>query len=137
VFPQTRPLTQERLNQLPAVGDDCTLAILGTLRLPDGETPGAIWLIHSYMSEEDIAEGVLIVPEGFAISEHGSILGRELLHMGGEILNAPTPTDGGSVARVQGCTERPTISLKEALEYTNKPWKEALDRVCNRTTTLV
>lgn len=87
-FPDLEPLTQERLNALPDRGENCTLAVLGTVRLPDFSVPGCLWFIHSYMKEEDIAEGCIIVPPSEAVSEHGSILGRHLMSTGGAVTKA-------------------------------------------------
>jgi hypothetical protein len=87
-LPQLRELTMERLARLPTRGRDCTLAVFGTWRLPHTTAPGAIWLLHSYLPG-DIAEGVLLVRSEAGVSEHGSVLGRELLRIGGEIVDAP------------------------------------------------
>jgi hypothetical protein len=89
-LPQLRELTLQRLARLPTHGRDCTLAVFGTWRLPQTTAPGAIWLLHSYLPGDDIAEGVLLVRSAAGVSEHGSVLGRELLRIGGEIVDAPT-----------------------------------------------
>ena len=92
-LPQLRELTLQRLARLPTHGRDCTLAVFGTWRLPQ-TAPGAIWLLHSYLPGDDIAEGVLLVRSAAGVSEHGSGLGRQLLRIGGEIVDAPTiPVD--------------------------------------------
>lgn len=92
-FPQVVELTQADLDALPDAdtwsngnGDtpDCTLAVFGTVQMPDGGIPAGVWLIHTYQREDDIVEGVLLV-DGRATSEHGSIFGRDLLRMGGKI----------------------------------------------------
>lgn len=85
IFPQTRALTQEDLNALPNRGDNCRLAVFGTLRLPDFSVPGCIWFLHSYMKEEDIAEGAIIGPPPCE-SEHGSVLGQQLMRAGGAVV---------------------------------------------------
>jgi hypothetical protein len=84
-FPVLAPLTQERLEQLPEEGRVCTLAVFGTFRLDD-TTHKALWLIHSYDSENDIAEGVLFVPPNVGVSEYGSQYGKHLLGFGGEVV---------------------------------------------------
>jgi hypothetical protein len=88
-LPQLRELTMERLGRLPSRGRDCTLAVFGTWRLPQTTAPGAIWLLHSYLPGDDIAEGVLLIRSEAGVSEHGSVLGRQLLRIGGEIVDAP------------------------------------------------
>lgn len=86
-FPQTRPLTKEDLNALPDRGDNCRFAVFGTLRLPDFSVPGCIWFLHSYMKEDDIAEGAIIGPPPCE-SEHGSVLGQQLMRAGGAVVKA-------------------------------------------------
>lgn len=87
-LPQLTELVKERLAQLPISSRDCTLAVFCTWPLPHATVPGAIWLLHSYLPG-DIAEGVLLVRSEAGVSEHGSVLGRELLRIGGEIVDAP------------------------------------------------
>jgi len=87
-LPQLTELTQERLARLPSSGGDCSLAVFGTWQLPDVTSAGAIWLLRSYLRGADIAEGLLVVRPEHGVSEHGSILGQELLHFGGEIVGA-------------------------------------------------
>jgi hypothetical protein len=88
-LPQLTELTQERLARLPSNGGDCALAVFGTWRPPNVVSAGAIWLLRSYVRGTDIAEGLLLVRRGDGVSEEGSILGRDLLHFGGEIVDAP------------------------------------------------
>ncbi len=109
-LPHLAELTQQRLARLPARGKNCTLAAFGTLRLPDATATGAIWLLHSYLPGDDIAEGVLLVrPEG-GVSESGSVLGRQSLRAGGEILGAPV------------------LSLREALAMVDEDYSTVLAR---------
>lgn len=88
-LPRLRPLTVERLRQLPEQapeeGARCTLAAFGRWALPYEETTTAVWLLHSYMAEDDIAEGVLFVPPEIGTSEHGSVYGRDLLGLACEV----------------------------------------------------
>jgi hypothetical protein len=84
-LPKLVKLTQERLEALPApamseTGTDCTLAVFGTWRMPDGDCPGAIWLCGEYDKENDIVDGCVIYlrPE-HGESEHGSVYGQQLL----------------------------------------------------------
>jgi len=78
-LPKLEPLTQEHLNGITGKTDDegnspdCTLAIFFTFRFMGTDIPGAVWLISEYDAENDIAEGVLIVPPSEATSEYGSI----------------------------------------------------------------
>ncbi len=88
-LPDLRPLTPERLCQLPTRGATCSLAVFGTWPMPDVRAAGAIWLLHSYLPDDDIAEGVLLLRPEHGVSEHGSVYGRQLLRVGGEITGAP------------------------------------------------
>ena len=79
VLPEVTPLTQDDLNALPTRGGTCTLAAAGTSPFFSTRVPG-VWLLHSYLPEADIAEGVFVVADGFgAVTEHGSVYGRDLL----------------------------------------------------------
>lgn len=99
-LPLAGPLTQEHLNALPSRGRTCTLAAVGTSPFFDGPLPG-IWLLHSYLAEADIAEGVFVVPDGYgAVTEHGSVYGRDLLRR---------------FAKVEGSI---SVPLSDALDYT-------------------
>jgi hypothetical protein len=99
-LPLAGPLTQEHLNALPSRGHTCTLAAVGTSPFYDGPLPG-IWLLHSYLAEADIAEGVFVVPDGYgAVTEHGSVYGRDLLRR---------------FAKVEGSI---SVPLSDALDYT-------------------
>ena len=45
-----------------------------------GDSLPGVWLLHSYLPGDDIAEGVFVVPDGHgAVTEHGSVYGRDLL----------------------------------------------------------
>lgn len=111
-FPALEPLTDAHLAALPERAEDpavCTLAVFGTWEMPDGDIPGALWLLHSYMREEgaDIVEGVLLIPPqsaGLAESEHGSTYGRQLLR-----------SEVGKVARPV------SVTLADALRFCNGP----------------
>lgn len=72
-------LTQDDLAGLPNRGNNCTLAAVGTSPFFGSDVPG-VWLLHSYIAEDDIAEGVFVVADGHgAVTEHGSVYGRDLL----------------------------------------------------------
>jgi hypothetical protein len=62
------------------------LAVMGTCRLPHVTSPAAIWLLHSYSPDDDIAEGYLLINPSDGCSEHGSIYGRDILRFGGRIV---------------------------------------------------
>ncbi len=109
-LPQLTELTTERLVQLPMRSRDCTLAVFCTWRLPHTTTAGAIWLLRSYLPSADIAEGVLLVRPEAGVSEHGSVLGRQLLQLGGEIVDAPV------------------VSWREALELVDEDYATVLAR---------
>lgn len=99
-LPHAGPLTQEHLNALPSRGRTCTLAAVGTSPFFGATLPG-IWLVHSYLAEADIAEGVFVVPDGHgAVTEHGSVYGRDLLRR---------------FAKVEGSI---SVPLSDALDYT-------------------
>jgi hypothetical protein len=82
-FPTLRPLTQERLTELPPESDDrdsvvCSLALFG--RNPVFGGSDCLWLIGEYWPEEDICDtNVLLIRPEFGTSEHGSCYGQELL----------------------------------------------------------
>jgi hypothetical protein len=61
----------------------------GHVRYATAQVTGRI--LHSPIGKlNDIAEGVLLVRSAAGVREHGSVLGRELLRIGGEIVDAPT-----------------------------------------------
>jgi hypothetical protein len=110
-FPRVQPLTEERLAQLPSRSNTCTQAVFATYRMPDGPAPASIWLLEDYLAEDDIVEGVLIIRPEHGGSEHGSVFGKDLIRMGGEVLNF-TP-----------------MSLREALGLCSVDHEQALARV--------
>lgn len=87
-LPELEPLTREHLLTLPvdAVNSegytsDCTLAIFGTWRSPDGsECADAVWLCCGYDPEDDILDNVLYVRPEVGFSEHGSDYGQNFLN---------------------------------------------------------
>ncbi len=98
-LPPVEPLTRQHLLELPQdAGDDALigLAAFGTCQLPDGPSPAAIWLLHSYQPQDDITEGYLLVRDGQC--EHGSIYGRHLLEFGGRIAWTSRPTSAQTPA---------------------------------------
>lgn len=108
-FPDLGALTRADLEALPERAEDpavCTLAVLGTYRMPDGDIPGALWLFHSFMRDDDIAEGVLLVPPqsaGLAESEHGSQYGRDVLAMeAGKVLRPVSVTLADALGMCSG-----------------------------------
>jgi hypothetical protein len=111
-MPELACLTREHLGSLPMRGSHVTLAVFGTYRFPTGPIHGALWLLHSYDPEADIAEGVLIVPPGAAESEHGSIYGRSLLRMNVGVVTGFEP-----------------ISLADALTLMNAGYRDVLTRL--------
>lgn len=111
-LPQVVELTQERLEQLPARGHDCTLAVFGTCRLSSTTTAvGAIWLLHSYLPHADIAQGVLLVRPEYAVGQHTNVSGNQLLQAAGAIADAPV------------------VSRREALQLTHADYDVVLARV--------
>ena len=86
-LPELKPLTQERLEQLPrADTDEVTLAVYGT----NGNwgAPESLWLFTTYWDVDDILDReILLVPPAYATSEAGSMFGRDLLRMNvGEVV---------------------------------------------------
>jgi hypothetical protein len=111
-MPDLARLTPEHLEELPLRGSRVTLAVFGTYRFPAGPIHGALWLLHSYDPEADIAEGVLIVPPGAAESEHGSIYGKSLLRMNLGVVTGFAP-----------------ISLADALALIDAEYEDVLTRL--------
>lgn len=104
-FPVTEKLTQEHLDALPSRSSTCSLAVFGTVRMPDGPSSAGIWLLSEYQPEDDIVDGVLLIRPEDGTSEHGSIFGRQLLNVGGKITN------------FGGCTFREAVELTD-MDYT-------------------
>lgn len=91
-FPEVEKLTRDHLLALPEEAPSPAqigLVVFGTWPGPDVRSPGAIWLLHSYMPDDDIAEGYLLVRPEDGVSEYGSIYGRQLLRVGGRVVNPP------------------------------------------------
>lgn len=88
------------------------LAVVGTWRMPDGDSPAAVWLISEYDADDDIADGVLLVKESDGFSEHGSVYGEQLL--------------SGRFGKVAGFAG---MSFKEALALTNGDHADGLAAV--------
>jgi hypothetical protein len=112
-LPQLRELTRQDLLTLPMRASDpapIALAVFGTWQSPDVLSPGAIWLLHSYDPDDDIADGVLLLRPEHGHSEHGSVPGRTLPGFGGRILNPPT------------------LTLETAMDLTDLPYAQALAR---------
>jgi hypothetical protein len=78
-FPVVTALTPERLRELPPRSNTLSLCMFGTWRMPDSKATDALYLAHSYMREEDIVEGMLLIRPEHGYSEHGSAWGRQLL----------------------------------------------------------
>lgn len=94
-FPQVKPLTKERLGELPDDRtDQIAMAVFGTHRMPDGPAPGCLWLVESYEPADDIVDGVLIIRPEHGFSEHGSTYGKDLLRAGGEVVGFQPMTFG-------------------------------------------
>jgi hypothetical protein len=112
-LPQLTDLTRQDLLTLPVRAPDpapIALAVFGTWQLPDVLSPGAIWLLHSYDPDDDIADGVLLVRPEHGYSEHGSVAGKVLPGFGGRILNPPA------------------LTLETAMDLTDLPYPQALAR---------
>lgn len=112
-FPETQALTQSLLKDLPTRGNKIRLVLFGTYPFMGQQAVGCLWLCHSYMSDADILESVLIIRPEFGESEHGSAYGQDMLNMRsiGAVVNPPEMT------------------FAEALELTNVDYGEALARI--------
>jgi hypothetical protein len=87
-LPELRPLTQERLEQLPREDtDEVTLAVYGTH--PMFGAPECVWLFTAYWDVDDILDReVLLIPPRYGVSENGSMYGRDLLRFNvGEVVD--------------------------------------------------
>ena len=86
-------VTREVLEALPHDPEarDCTLAVMTTTVVAGDRAPGSVWLLYSYDPENDICDGMLVVPDGSPLqSEYGSIYGRDLIDRGA-VLTGATP----------------------------------------------
>ena len=79
-FPKLKPLTQDRLDEMPSSSESLSLCVFGSYRMPDSVATDALVLMSEYDKENDIVDGgvVLLRPE-YGVSEHGSVYGRQLL----------------------------------------------------------
>ena len=82
--------------------------MFGTHRMPDGPAPASVWLIESYLAEDDIVQGVLIIRPEHGFSENGSVYGKDLIGMGGEVVDFAG------------------VSFRDALALCDKDHEEAL-----------
>lgn len=79
-LPVLKPLTQERLDELPYSSQTLSLCLFGGYATPEGVQPDAIYLASGYYGQEDdIVEGVVLLRPEYGFSEHGSIYGKQLL----------------------------------------------------------
>jgi hypothetical protein len=91
-LPAVEDLSRQHLRALPRRARrpvPIGLAVFATWYAGPSTSPGAIWLLHSYLPEDDIAEGYLLLRPGPGISEHGTIFGKHLLRTGARILHPP------------------------------------------------
>jgi len=110
-FPTLRPLTQERLDELPSSSVTLSLCVFGSYRMPDSTATDALYLVSNYLREDDIIEGVLLIREEHGFSESGSVWGRHLVNDFGEVVGYEP------------------ISFSEGLKLCNVPFDEAYDRI--------
>jgi hypothetical protein len=106
------PVTRDHLLALPEQAPDparIALVLFGTWPTPEGASPGALWLLHSYLRDDDIAEGVLLLRPEHGYSEHGSAYGRHLLSLNAGVVCDP-----------------PALTLDDALDLTSQPYEDAL-----------
>lgn len=111
-MPTLRPLTQERLLELPSNSDTISLCVFGEHHLPDSRQADALWLIRNYLRGDDIVEGVLLCRPEHGVSENGSIWGRQLL--------------GSNVGEVGGFSP---ITFAEAIELCDADFDEAYAQI--------
>lgn len=88
-------VTREVLGTLPhdPQAKDCTLAVLSTTVVAGERAPGSVWLLYSYDPENDICDGMLVMPDGTSLeSEYGSVYGRDLIDRGAALTDTnPVP----------------------------------------------
>jgi hypothetical protein len=117
-FPQLRPLTQERLLELPrhGSGKDCSMAVFGSHPLFGSHD--ALWLVGEYWPTDDIVERcVLLLRPEHGYSESGSVFGSQLLNMPvGEVVDFEP------------------IAWADALELTSMEYDEAFARALPNVT---
>jgi hypothetical protein len=109
-LPTLRPLTQERLLELPSSSNECSLAVFGRWSLEETQHD-ALYLVTNYLRGDDIIEGLLLIRPSVGFSETGSCWGRDLLRMGGEVVGYSP------------------ISIGEAIGLTDLPFEDAYERV--------
>lgn len=114
-LPILKPLTQERLNELPEAGpngerpDMCTLCTFGTWQTAEGTASMAIHIANEYDRENDIVDNCLLIPPSVGTSEHGSEYGHNLLR--------------ASIGEVVGFQP---ISFQQALDLTDLDFWDAV-----------
>lgn len=87
-FPQVKPLTQERLRELPTNSETLSLCMFGSYRMPDSTQTDALYLASEYWPEDDILEGIVLLRPETGVSEHGSAYGRQFVNgLFGEVVN--------------------------------------------------
>lgn len=78
--------------KLPNRGNTCSVAVVATLGVDGRSVPGCLWLCHSYIADEDIVEGMLVVPETSGlVSEYGSVFGKDLASRTAAVLTDALP----------------------------------------------
>lgn len=70
-----------------------TLAVLTTTDVHGERAPGSVWLLYSYDPENDICDGMLVMPDGTSLeSAYGSVYGRDLIARGATLTDTkPVP----------------------------------------------
>jgi len=118
-LPAVDELTEDHLLALPQRSPrEAQIGVFafGTWRADPGSSPGAIWMLHSYDRDDDIAVGLLILRPWDGVRQHGPVYGRRLLADAGRIINPPS------------------ASLTTARDLCDLPYHEALARFASTPT---
>ena len=114
-FPILKPLTLERLKELPTNSETLSLCMFGSYQMPDSTQADALYLASEYWPNDDILEGVVLLRPETGISENGSAYGRQFLN--------------GLFGEVEGFEP---ISFAEGLHLCNLDFEEAYEQVLGK-----
>lgn len=115
-FPKLKPLTRERLEELPTNSETLSLCLFGTYQMPDSAQCDALYLASEYWPEDDIVEGIVLLRPQHGFSESGSRYGDQLVYK--DILGV-----------VEGFEP---ISFAEGIHLCNLDFEEAYEQVIGK-----
>lgn len=105
----TAEASTDLFSKLPHRGETCSLAVVVNWEVCGTRAPGCMWLCHSYMADDDIVEGMFVVPSNTGlVSEHGSVYGRQLIDRAAAVLTGAKPVSFSDAINLD--------SLKDAYE---------------------